>query len=236
MLFLSLLKTKPEVFREGVQIASFFGEFPTSLWAGGRPSNYDQCDASFINGVIKNINAQGIPVRYTYTNKLLTEADLKDPYCNYCMKAGDNGMNEIMVYSPLLEEYVRKNYPSYKINSSTCKEIHDVNQINEDLKKPYYLVVLDYNMNNDWEVLNQIEDKGRCEILVNTLCIPNCPRRGEHYNNISRNQRLMLENRKLPKNKQIPLEPWHCEYGEHNCIHTIQNYRTYISPDQILNE
>ena len=65
MLFLSLLRTKPEIFRDGVKIASFFGEFPTSLWAGGRPSNYDQCDAGFVNGVVKSINSQGIPVRYT---------------------------------------------------------------------------------------------------------------------------------------------------------------------------
>ena len=58
MLILNLLKTKPDWFREGVRIASFFGEFPTSLWNGGRPSNYDQCDASFIQNVIKNINAK----------------------------------------------------------------------------------------------------------------------------------------------------------------------------------
>lgn len=35
MLILNLLKTKPDWFREGVRIASFFGEFPTSLWNGG---------------------------------------------------------------------------------------------------------------------------------------------------------------------------------------------------------
>lgn len=233
MLFLSLLETKPEVFREGVKIASFFGEFPTSLWAGGRPSNYDQCDSGFINAVIKTINGKGVPVRYTYTNKLLTEADLADPYCNYCMQAGDNGMNEVMVYSPILEQYLREKYPSYKFNSSTCKEIHDINEVNEELKKPYYLVVLDYNFNNDFANLEKIEDKARCEILVNTLCIPQCPRRGAHYDNISKNQRIMLENRKLPKDQQIPLEPWYCEYGEYNCVHTIQNYSTFISPEAI---
>ena len=41
MLTLSLMKTKPQLFREGIRIASFFGEFPSSLWNGGRPSNYD---------------------------------------------------------------------------------------------------------------------------------------------------------------------------------------------------
>lgn len=236
MLLVSLQEQKPHVFREGIKIASFFGEFPSSLWNGGRPSNYDQCDASFIRNVIKNINAKGIAVRYTYTNMLLNEEDCKDPYCNFCMKEADNGMNEVMIFSPILEKYLRENYPSFKLNSSTCKEIRDIDLVNEELKKPYYLVVLDYNFNNKYEELEKIEDKGRCELLVNTLCIPNCPRRGKHYENIAKNQKIMQKNRRMPKDKQIPLEHWYCEYGEHNCIHTIQEYSTYIAPDDIWNK
>ncbi len=233
MLMVSMLNTKPEFFREGVKIASFFGEFPTSLWNGGRPSNYDQCDATYIREVIKHVNALGIPVRYTYTNMLLNEHDCEDPYCNFCMRAGDNGMNEVMVFSPILESYIRERYPSYKINSSTCKEIRDINLLNEELAKPYYLVVLDYNFNNEFEELEKIQDKGRCEILVNACCVPNCPRRGAHYENVAKNQRTILKNRTLPQDKQIPLENWYCEYGEFNCIHTIQNYNTYVSPEAI---
>ncbi len=104
----------------------FFGEFPMSLWDGGRPSNYDQCDEAFVKNVIKNIDAKGTPVRYTYTNMLLNEEDLNDPWCNFCMKEVDNGMNEVMIFSPVLEKYIRENYPSYKLNSSTCKEIRDI--------------------------------------------------------------------------------------------------------------
>ena len=233
MLILSLMEQKPEFFREGIQIASFFGEFPASLWNGGRPSNYDQCDADYVRNVVKNINAKGIPVRYTYTNMLLNEEDCKDPYCNFCMQIADNGMNGVIVFSPVLERYIRENYPGYKLNSSTCKEIRDIDKVNEELKKDYYLVVLDYNFNNKFDELQKIEDKARCEILVNTLCRPDCPRRGDHYKNIAKNQRIMLKNRKHPKDKQIPLEPWYCEYGEYNCIHTIQEYSTYISPEAI---
>lgn len=233
MLFLSLLKKHPEYFREGVEIASFFGQFPMSLWNGGRFTHNDQCDAAFIKGVIKSINDQGVPVRYTYTNPLLTEADLDDPYCNFCMDAANNGMNEVMVFSPILEKYLREKYPNFKYNSSTCKELRTVEEVNAELDRDYYLVVLDYNLNNNWEMLNAIEKKERCEILVNTLCIPGCPRRGDHYKNIAKNQSIALKNRTLPPDKQIPLEPWHCEYGDHNCIHNIQGYSTYISPEDI---
>lgn len=125
-------------------------------------------------------------MRYTYTNPLLTREDLSDAYCNFCMKAADNGMNEVLVVSDILEEYIRKNYPGYKINSSTCKELKELDAINEELDKDYQLVVLDYNMNNQFELLEKIKRKDKCEILVNACCIPNCPRRAEHYRTIAK--------------------------------------------------
>lgn len=234
MLILSMLEKKPEYFREGVKIASFFGEFPMSLWNGGRKSPDDQCDAGYIENVIRSINAKGVAVRYTYTNMFLDEEDLKDPYCNFCMKAADNGKNEVLVVSPLLEAYVRKNYPGFKINSSTCKEIRDIDEVNRELQKDYHLVVLDYNFNNRFDELERIKiNRGGCEILVNAVCRPDCPRRGKHYENEAKNQKIMLKNRTRTPERQIPLSPWHCEYGEHNEFHTIQGYCTYVSPEDI---
>lgn len=233
MLLVDMMEKYPHFFREGLKIASFFGEFPTSKWNGGRFSNGDQCDARFIKEVIKNINAKGIPVRYTYTNPLLTQQDLDDEYCNFCMKAADNGMNEVLVVSPILEKYIRQNYPGYKINSSTCKEIRDIVGLNQELEKDYSLVVLDYNMNNQFQILEQIKHKEKCEILVNACCVPDCPRRGEHYRQIAKQQSIVLKNRKLPPDKQIPVPGWYCEYGDKNTLYTIQKYPTYVSPDDI---
>ena len=149
------------------------------------------------------------------------------------MKVADNGMNEVLVFSPLLEEYIREKYPSFKIDSSTCKELRDVDQLNEELEKDYRYVVLDYNMNNNWDLLENIHHKEKIEVLVNALCIPNCPRRGDHYKNIAINQKIMEQNKKLPKERQKKIVPWTCEYGDRNCIHTIQDYSTYVSPEMI---
>lgn len=197
MLFVDLMKKKPEFFREGVEIGSFFGEFPTSLWNGGRFSYGAQCPEAMVRSVVKNINDMGIPVRFTYTNPIIYEEDLSDPWCNFCMEVGDNGMNEVMILSPLLEQYIREKYPSYKHNSSTCKEIKDIDKLNEELKKDYYLVVLDQNLNRDFDFIEKIEDKARMELLVNSCCGPNCARRAEHYNVISAQQRVVYANREL---------------------------------------
>lgn len=235
MFWVSLLEQYPERFRKGVEIASFFGTFPMSMWNGGRLIAHDQCDASFVKNVIKAVNNKGIPIRYTFNNTGIEEADLEDPFCNFCMEAADGGFNEAIIASPVLEKYVREKYPNFPINSSTCKELRTIEAILEELKGDYKTVVLDYNMNNKWDIINQIDekDRNRVEVLVNTLCEPDCKRRGDHYLNIAKNQHIISMNRNLPKDKQIPIEPWYCKYGDSNCIHTIQGYSTFVSADDI---
>jgi collagenase-like PrtC family protease len=152
------------------------------------------------------------------------------------MDAANNGMNEVMIMSPILEEYLREKYPSYKYNSSTCKEIKNARDLQEELNRDYQYVVLDYNLNGHWELLDGLEKVEKLEVLVNTLCVPNCKRRGEHYRQIAKAQKIMQQNRKTPPEHRVKIEPWYCEYGEKNCLYTIQDYPTFISVDAIWNE
>lgn len=233
MLLVKLMQHSPHYFREGLEIASFFGEFPTSKWNGGRYCGGDQCSTEYIRQVIKAVNAEGIPIRFTYTNPLITEEDLSDPYCNFCLREADNGLNEVIVVSPILEEYIRECYPNYKITSSTCKELKDIDAVNAELDKDYHIVVLDYNLNNKFDFLEQIKKKEKCELLANCCCVPNCPRRGEHYRFMATQEQIALQNRKLPANKQIEIPSWYCEYGEKTSVYVFKEYETHISPEAI---
>ncbi len=236
MLLVSMMKKCPEYFREGLEIASFFGEFPTSKWNGGRYCGGDQCSSEYIHQVIRAANSEGVSIRFTYTNPSITEEDLADPYCNFCLREADNGMNGVIVVSPILEEYIRECYPNFKITSSTCKELKDIQNVNDELKKDYHIVVLDYNLNNRFDILEQIEQKDKCELLVNSCCVPECPRRGEHYQFVAKQAEIALENRKRPANQQKEIPSWYCEYGENTSIYVAQKYRTHISPDDIWNK
>jgi len=236
MYVVKMIQNFPHFFREGLEIASFFGEFPTSKWNGGRYCGGDQCSTQYIREVIKMVNAEGIPIRFTYTNPLITEADLSDPYCNFCLREADNGLNEVIVVSPILEEYIRECYPNYKITSSTCKEIKDIDAVNAELDKDYHIVVLDYNLNNKFDILEQIKKKEKCELLANCCCIPNCPRRGEHYRFMAQQEQIALKNRTLPANKQIEMPKWYCEWGENTSVYIFKEYETHISPDDIWNK
>ncbi|MCM1191951.1 MAG: hypothetical protein NC123_07695 [Butyrivibrio sp.] len=180
-ILLNLMKDYPECFREGYRIGSVYGAFPGAIWNGGR-AVFGSAGKQEIESVLRIYNSRGIPVRFTWTNGLLKEKHLEDPYCNLIMKLADNGLNQALVNAPVLEEYLRRRYPAYPLISSTTKRITGVEGLLEELEKDYFLVVLDYDLNHDREALEAAEKQaGRVEILVNEICFPGCPRRAEHY-------------------------------------------------------
>lgn len=230
-LMVQAVKMVPQYFREGIEIASVYGEFPTSLWNGGR-SIGGECEDDYIKEVIKRFNDKGIPLRFTYTNPLLREEHLSDEHCNKCLEWAGNGFNEVIVVSPVLEDYIRKNYPQYKITSSTCKQIEDMDALNEELEKDYNLVVLDYNWNNRFDELEKIKRKDKCELLVNACCTPHCQLRKAHYEHIGQGHiDYDLYKKTGGKQGRIP-EPFECNQPN-LCIYEINGYPTHISPDDI---
>lgn len=228
-------KISSDYFREDIKIASVYGSFPSALWNGGRFLGGPQANEQLMKSALDDYNSRGIPVRFTFTNPLITKEHLGNPYCNKILRIANNGLNEVIVNSPILEEYIRENYPDYKITSSTCKEIRDAEGVNAELAKPYNLVVLDYNWNNNFEFLESIEDKARCELLINACCIPNCPRRGEHYRSIGQSQ-IDNEERIHSVGKNMPeREEFKCEFQCQNLYKTTE-YKTHISPDDLYNK
>ena len=171
-------------FMPNTRIASFYGTFRSAIWAGGRvtvgapPSPIDMEDA------IHKINDAGIAVRYTFTNSVLEERHLGDTFCNLAMEMANNGKNEVRVNSPVLEKYLRKNYPNFKFIQSITAVERNVDRINEATKK-YDLVVIDWRDNRDCDFLEKIKNKDKIEILVNSYCLKNCSFSKKHYKNIS---------------------------------------------------
>lgn len=234
LLLLALMQQHPEYFRDGVKIASVFGAFPPSLWNGGR-NTVGVVDDEIIKNVTKAFNSRGVPLRFTFTNPLIEEKHLGDPFCNKVMRMCENGLNEVIVLSPILEEYIRKNYPSYKITSSTCKEIRNADELAAELEKDYHYVVLDYNWNNNFEFLETLPHKEKCELLINACCVPNCPRRGEHYRSIGETQIKYAEYMKTPPMMRKPthFEDFKCPSMLRH-IYQITDLPTHISPDAIV--
>lgn len=185
---LNLMKDYPERFRDGYKIGSVYGTFPGAIWNGGR-AVFGTATKTDIKKILQIYNSRGVPVRFTWTNSLLTEKHVNDTYCNLIMQLADNGMNQVLANTQVLEEYIRREYPGFKIISSTTKRMLDPETLKNELSKDYFLVVLDYDLNHNEEVLNMIEPyAGKVEILVDEICQPGCRMRADHYREESRMQ------------------------------------------------
>lgn len=241
LVFANMLKSRPDYFRDDVEIASFYGVFPPSMWNGGRTIG-GQCDENFIKHVLKSFNDLGIPLRFTFTNPVLKEEHLYDPFCNMVMRLADNGLNEVIVNSPLLEDYIRKTYPNYKLTSSTCKRLDTIEGLLGELKNDYHIVVMDYDLNNQFDLLEQIpmEDRPRIEFLSNACCEPKCKNRKREYDLIG--HQMIYYNQHL---KDHPDKPFNISdytddnINQINCrcrertLYDIKKLSTHISPDDI---
>jgi len=203
------MKEHPQFFHDDITVKAVYGAFPPSIWNGGRTMSFDFVERDAIIAALKNFNGLGVALRYTFTNILLTEEHVHDSYCNECMELGNNGMNEVLVNSPILEKYIREKYPNYKIISSTTKGIKTIDGLNKELEK-YPIVVADYTLNNN-EGLFQIPNRDRCEILLNTNCADNCQARQAHYRFLA----------KLQLNQEV--EPFRCPHGRDH-IFTLNMY------------
>lgn len=231
------IKENPEFFYDDIQIASSYGCFPPAAWNGGR-TVVGAVRREQIEYIINEYNKRGIPIRYTFTNPLITEKHLKDPFCNLIARLAENGLNEIIVNVPVLEEYIRKTYPKYPLISSTVKQIEDRTKLLEELEKDYKLVVLDYNWNNRFDELETLPHKDKIEILVNPYCNPHCKRRKQHYEFLG--ERQFEHNLQVFGDERFAMKP--IERKEFPCKNTnfdfydIIDFETHVSHDLIYNK
>lgn len=183
--FAQYIQKHPDRFMPNIRTAAFYGSFNNAIWQGGRNMIGMQPSPIDMENAIQRINDAGIAVRYTYTNNLIEEKHLSDTFCNLTMELANNGKNEVLVNSPVLENYLRKQYPNFKYILSTTACERNIDKINEATKK-YDLVVIDYRDNRNFDFLEKIEDKDKIEILSDDYCPSFCHFRKKHYTVVSK--------------------------------------------------
>ena len=211
--FFQLKEKSPYIFYNNVKLSKIFGSFPNMVWNGGGYSFGEMPLIEEIEQISINYYYKDIPLLLTCTNPCLEKTDIYDRYCNTILSILDNGKNEIMVSSPYLEEYIRKNYPNYKINKSIIASEFDYD-LNEALNN-YNTVVLPRRYAKDFNYLNNsiaLNNRHRVEILCNDPCPIDCPYLYSHYKEFGKTQMYQKSiycsevDCKMPFRKQYPWE------------------------------
>lgn len=223
-----LLHTHPEAFYENTKVAAIFGCFNAAIWNGGGMLISGSAGRDLVRDRVNFYNnVMHVPMRLTFTNPLITEHQCYDTYCNMIAEECHNGLNEILTSSPVLEDYLRKNYPNYKF----CRSIIATKDEPYNTDPKYDLVVMRRRMNNNWEYLDTIpmEHRGKIEFLCCDPCPDDCPRIYTHYRDFARAQ--------IDLNPEAPNVTcsMHAIKGDFQAKYT-RSLETYISRELIEKE
>jgi len=180
-LFLKTARECPWMMKENVVIDSVFGS-PTCIWNGGRSLANVYYNKKQLQNIHNTYAKLGVKVRFIFTNPFVNEHDLYDRYCNLLMNIFLDLSPEVVVNSPLLEEYLRGKYPTISFISSTTKRLRNSEAQLEEFNHDYKYICLDYDYNYNSTFLDSIKekDRDRVEILINSTCLKGCNARVLH--------------------------------------------------------
>ena len=186
--FLPLFREHREYFYEWCDIGSVYGAPSDCIWGGGRTSfgNHDPRE------VLALTQEYGISARLTFSNSLLRKEHLLDKKCNdLCRMFASNLRvpNGVIIYSDLLLDYIKTNYPGLYFVSSTTKVLTEFEKFLDEVKRDEFLyIVPDFRLNKAFDKWNTLtcSQKDRVEFLCNECCYFGCVDRKRCYETVSR--------------------------------------------------
>lgn len=186
-LFLPLWEVHREYFYDWCEIGSIYGAPADCLWGGGR------IEAGFTapEDVCSLLGKYDISARLTFSNSLITKEHLSDRNCNRLCEifaGGKKVRNGIIIYSDILLDYIKSNYPEFYFVDSTTKVITDYDAFKAQLdKEDYTYVVPDFRLNKAYDLFDSLpkDKKDKVELLCNECCTPKCRSRKMCYEAVS---------------------------------------------------
>lgn len=178
---IELNKAYPDIFYPNTGIDCIFDCPDGCPWMGGGIAYSENgIDFSYMKDVVDILNNEfNIPICLTLSNPTIeTLEECYHEQSNRLAEMCENDYNQIMVSSSILEQYLRKYYPKYKINRSIIKG----QELLLDFEN-YNKIVIPQRLNNDFDFLATIpeQNKKQIEFLCNTGCPTNCPNLYSHY-------------------------------------------------------
>ena len=186
--FLPLFRKHRDWFYAWCEIGSIYGAPADCRWGGGRVG-FGEARPQAVTALMREY---GVSARLTFSNSLLREEHLADPFCNaLCalFESGGTAQNGIILCSDLLLDYIRSHYPGFYFVSSTTKVLTAFRQLQDELgREEFRFVVPDFRLNKAFDQLNALpaRQKQKVEFLCNECCWFDCPDRKACYENVSR--------------------------------------------------
>lgn len=232
IILLDYLDKHPNMFRDGVEVASVYGCFPNMTWNGGAFIQGNM-DVRVIKEVLNQYNRRGAALRFTLTNPLIEMDHLSDKLCGSVLTACDNGLNEAEVCSPLLEDYIRLHFPKMALTSSEDKLLKDFDSISAELEKDYAYVSIHRDLNTDEELLKKLPHREKIMLTPNPRCDKGCTREKDCLDSVGRSQIGCTANALARTGRPYEPEKFICVCNDKNLYETVKS-PVHLTPEDIF--
>lgn len=215
--FKIISKEKQNYFKFPVAFSYATGNFPYCYWNGGYNNN-DGPGLLYSDFFNFNLNS-AIPLRFNCSNVYLKNIDYEDTMANTILNICENGSNSISISDLNFYEFLKEKYPNYSYVFS--KEANLKYPISEEiintLSEYFDYIEIPYFKTCDLNFLNNLKNKNKIELTINSLCPMNC----SNYFNCQLQEHLSQYNYSINNNYL-------------NCSKKINN--CYISLEQIVEQ
>ncbi len=166
---------------------------PLCVWNSGRVLKHLMREAEEIRAAGLEYEKRGIALYLTFTNLLLSEAQMKDPLgnalCTFATNHNPTGRNAVILASDVLREHLRREFPKLRLISSILKITAERGkgklETYQRYAEQYDEVMVHPDDVLNYSLLEKLEDKEKYILLVNEYCIRQCPLRHLHYDSLS---------------------------------------------------
>lgn len=174
---------------QGTSVDTLFGKLPFDVVGGARPGFVlPQVNREYVQRYIYACHEKGMEFSYLLNAPCLGNLQYSRKGYGQIIDllewVDHSGADSVVIGIPYLIDLVRKRFPRLKIKVSTTARVNTVRKALQFEDMGVEEIIVDEHINREFKTLERIRKTVKCnlEILVNNICLWQCPYNYEHVN------------------------------------------------------
>jgi collagenase-like PrtC family protease len=174
---------------KGTSVDALFGKLPFDIVGGARPGFVlPQVDRKDVEEYIKACHERGLEFSYLLNAPCLGNLQYSRKGYRQIIELLEwidhSGADAVIVGMPYLIDLIRKRFPRFKIKISTTARVNTVRKALQYEDMGAEEIIIDEHINREFKTLGAIRKAVTChlELIVNNICLWQCPYNYEHVN------------------------------------------------------
>lgn len=174
---------------KGTSVDALFGKLPFDVVGGARPGFVlPQVDRNYVERYIQACHERGLEFSYLLNAPCLGNLQYSKKGYGQLVELlewiDQSGADAVTIGLPYLIDLVRKRFPRLKVKVSTTARVNTVRKALQYENMGVEEIIIDEHINREFKTLGAIRKAVKCnlELIVNNICLWQCPYNYEHVN------------------------------------------------------